>query len=298
MARRYTNPIGFKQALENRLKLRAQEIGKDFGRVRQIAIFERFLARVVAHLGDRVVLKGGIALQIRVERARTTRDIDLRISGDPQSLLKGLRRAGQMDLDGDFLTFIVDLDPTHPDIEGEGVPYGGLRFRVEAKLAGKVYGSRFGLDVGFGDVMTRPPEVLSAHNLFEFAGIPPVSVAAYAREVHVAEKLHAFTLPRKRPNSRVKDLPDLALLATSGPFEHAALREAIHGTFAQRGSHDVPASVPSPPDFWNASYVVMVEENDLRWATLADLTVAVQAFLDPVLRGEEGQWDPASWSWR
>ncbi len=202
------------------------------GRLRQRSVFERFLARVVAQLVDSVVHKGGIALQLRVEGARATRDLDLRMSGDPGHLLDELRRAGQLALDGDFLTFAVEPDPRHPTIEGEGIVYEGQRFRVKATLAGKIYGSRFGVDVGFGDRMARPPEILAGSNLFDFAGIPPVSVRVYAREVHVAEKLHALTLPRARENTRVKDLPDIALLGTTGAFASAALREAIRATFA------------------------------------------------------------------
>jgi hypothetical protein len=297
-ARRYTAPGAFKQALEDRLRRRAQETEEAFARLRQRSIFERFLSRAVAHFGDRVVIKGGIALQLRIKGARTTRDIDLRMSGDPSRLLDDLRRAGQLVLDGDFLTFTVEPDPRHPTVEGDGVVYEGQRFRVEAMLAGKIYGSRFGVDVGFGDRMARPPEVLSGSDLFGFAGIPPVLVPVYAREVHVAEKLHAFTLPRARENTRVKDLPDLALLGTTGPFESEALREAIRATFEQRSSHEVPSSIVSPPERWAAPYASMVEENMLRWATLDDLTAAVRAFLDPVLRGEDGVWDPASWSWR
>lgn len=298
MAHRYREPYAFKQALEDRLRHRSQEVKGDVGRLRQRVIFERFLARVVAHFGDRVVVKGGIALQLRVESARTTRDLDLRMSGDPSRLLNDLRRAGQLALDGDFLTFTVEPDPKHPTIEGDGIAYEGQRFRVKALLAGKIYGARFGVDVGFGDMMAHPPEVLSGSDLFAFAEIPPVSVRVYAREVHIAEKLHALTLPRARENTRVKDLPDLALLGTTGPFESAALREAIRATFAQRGSHEVPSSIVAPPEGWAAPYASMVEENMLPWATLDDLTAAVRAFLDPVLRGEEGRWDPVSWSWR
>jgi hypothetical protein len=297
-APRYASAEAFKRALEDRLKRRAMEAGEELPRYRQRSIFERFLARLVAHLGDRVILKGGSALQLRIEAARTTRDIDLRMSGDPSRLLDELRRAGQLVLDGDFMTFTVEIDPKHPTFEGDGIPYEGQRFRIAASLAGKIYGAHFGLDVGFGDHMASPPDIVSGGDLFLFAGIPPISVLAYAREVHVAEKLHALTLPRPRPNSRVKDLPDLALLATTGPFESAALREAIRATFAQRGSHEVPSSIAAPPDRWAAPYANMVEENNLRWTTLDELTAAVRAFLDPVLRGEEGVWDPSRFTWR
>jgi Nucleotidyl transferase AbiEii toxin, Type IV TA system len=297
MARRYGSPADFKQSLEDRLRRSAEKPGETLDRLRRRGVFERFLARVVVHFGDRVVVKGGVALQLRVHGARATRDIDLRLTGDASRLLADLREAGQLPLDGDFLTFLVDPDPRHPTIEGEGIVYEGQRFRVEAKLAGKIYGSRFGVDVGFGDRMACPPEVLSAGDLFDFAGFPPVSVRVYAREVHVAEKLHALTLPRARPNSRVKDLPDLAFLATTGLFDSGMLRDAIRATFAQRGSHEVPAAIPDPPPSWAAPYEEMVAENLLPWPTLDVLTLAVRAFLDPVLGGEDGAWDPKTWAW-
>jgi hypothetical protein len=123
-SRRYESPRAFKQALEERLKRRAQEIDEDVGRLRQRAVFERFLARVVAQLGDRVVVKGGIALQLRVEGARATRDLDLRMSGDPSRLLEDLRRAGQLALDGDFLTFTVELGARGQDLR---LPLRGRR---------------------------------------------------------------------------------------------------------------------------------------------------------------------------
>jgi hypothetical protein len=51
-------------------------------------------------------------------------------------------------------------------------------------------------------------------------------------ETHLAEKLHAYTMPRVRPNTRVKDLPDLVLLGTIRALEAATVREA-------RGDHQL-----------------------------------------------------------
>jgi len=43
----------------------------------------------------------------------------------------------------------------------------------------------------------------------------------------------------------------------------------------------------------------MAREDRLSWATLADVTRAVQSFLDPVLAGKLGAtWDPLTWTWR
>jgi hypothetical protein len=53
-------------------------------------------------------------------------------------------------------------------------------------------------------------------------------------------------MPRPRPNSRVKDLPDLALLATAQPIGAKRLRAALDQTFTFRKTHALPAKVPEP----------------------------------------------------
>lgn len=83
MTRRYESPEAFKQALEARVRRAARDSGLDMGRLRQLLVFDRFLARVFEELQDEVVLKGGVVLELRLERARTTRDVDLRVTGDP-----------------------------------------------------------------------------------------------------------------------------------------------------------------------------------------------------------------------
>jgi hypothetical protein len=191
-------------------------------------VFDRFLARVFAVFGDRAIAKGGAVLELRLERARTTRDIDLRVTGDPRSILPLLERASAMD-GGDFLSFVVKPDPHHPAIGGDGVVYEGQRFRAEARLARKIYGEPFGVDAAFGDVLLVPPEEILGTDFFAFANVPRTKLRVYPRTTHLAEKLHAYTLPRERENSRVKDLPDIALLATTG-------EGSTPSTFAQRSS--------------------------------------------------------------
>jgi hypothetical protein len=93
--------------------------------------------------------------------------------------------------------------------------YEGKRLRAECKLAGKLYGQPFGVDVAFGDPMLNEPETLVAEDVLSFAGVPPPTLRLYPVETHLAEKLQAYTMPRHRPNTRVKDLPDIALLATA-----------------------------------------------------------------------------------
>ena len=105
-------------------------------------MFDRFLARVVAVMGDAVLLKGGLVLELRLARARTTKDIDLRLTGSPDTVLTQLQEAGRRDL-GDFMAFEVGRDTDHPTIQNDGMLYEGLRLRAECRLAGKLYGQPF-----------------------------------------------------------------------------------------------------------------------------------------------------------
>jgi hypothetical protein len=295
-ARTYSSPVAFKQALEQRLRT-STKTGVDFARRRQLLVFDRFLARIVNVLGNAATLKGGLVLELRLERARTTRDIDLRLTGSPENLLARLQEAARLDLD-DFLTFEIAADTEHPEIQNDGMQYDGMRFRAACKLAGKSYGDPFGVDVVFGEPVADEPDIIVAHDVLAFAGIAPPSLRVYPIETHIAEKLHAYTIPRARPNSRIKDLPDIALLAGAKPLDGRRLREALEQTFAFRKTHALPSSLPAPLDTWEAPYAAMAREDDLAWPTLAEVTAAAKALLDPVLAGgESGTWDPGTRKW-
>lgn len=135
-ARRYSTPLAFEQALQHRLKDESTS-GIDLARRRQLLVFDRFLARLVSVVGDTVVLEGGLVLELRLARARTTKDIDLRMQGAPDETLDRLQEAARLDL-GDFMRFEVPSDPRHPEIRNEGMKYDGHRFRAECRLAGKI----------------------------------------------------------------------------------------------------------------------------------------------------------------
>jgi hypothetical protein len=140
--------------------------------------------------------------------------------------------------------------------------------------------------------------VVTAEDVLGFAGITPPTLRIYPIETHIAEKLHAYTLPRKRPNSRVKDLPDLALLASVKSLDAKRVRAALEQTFGFRKAHDLPLTLPEPPALWAQPYAAMALEDELRWSTLADVTTATAAFLDPILAGGlDAAWKPERWTW-
>ncbi len=293
---RYATPAAFKQALEQRLRAMSSS-GVDFARRRQLLVFDRFLARVVTVFGDAVILKGGLVIELRLERARTTKDIDLRLVGSPEQVLDRLQRAGRLDL-GDFMTFEVTPDADHPEIKNDGTKYEGLRHRAEARIAGKIYGQPFGVDVAFADPVLGEPDVVVADDILAFHGVAPPTLCLYPVETHIAEKLHAYTMPRVRLNTRVKDLPDLALLASVRELGRVRLRAAIEQTFSFRGTHAVPPAVPAPPAAWVAPYEAMAVADELVWPTLSSVHEVVGRFLDPVLAGlGDARWSPAAWVW-
>jgi hypothetical protein len=295
MIRTYASPLAFKEALEARLRERAQRDGRSINRVRQLVVMERFLARVFAGF-DSAVLKGGMVMELRLERARATKDVDLRLNGRANEILDRLQAAGRSDL-LDFLSFEVRSDAAHPVIEADGLLYEGQRFRAEARLAGRVYGSTFGVDVAIAEPLVGHPQEIEGSDVLAFVGVPRPRFVAYPVSTHIAEKLHAYTLPRPRPNSRVKDLPDIALLARSAAIDATELVAAIEATFANRGTHPVPATFHDPPRGWAPVYSRMASEERLDWADLAKLVSAVRSFLDPVLAGRRGVWNPAECAW-
>jgi hypothetical protein len=259
---RYATAAAFRIALEARLKSLAQAEGVDLQRLRRQVSFDRLLARLFSEPNVPWLLKGGYAMELRLRSARTTKDIDLSLPGEvgrKGDVLERLQDRATTDL-GDYFTFAVGL----PQMDLEGAPEGGSRYPVIASLAGRVF-TKFHLDVGIGDAIVRPTEIIRGRDWLEFAGIPLVPCIAISREQQFAEKLHAYTRPRERPNSRVKDLVDMALLVKMGLLGSAKLKEAIRATFDQRGSHAVPTVFPDPPESWRQPYAQLAGECGLEW---------------------------------
>ena len=296
MTRTYASPEAFKNALESHIRNAAQQRGFGIARMRQLFIVERLLVRLHAGFGDRIITKGGLALEMRLTRARTTKYLDLRLTGNATSLPSDLNAAASSD-QSDWLAFGVRPDAVHPTIEGDGVVYEGHRFVVNATLARRPNGDPFGLDVGFGDALTEAPDIVDGSNMLSFLGAERPRFRVYPRVAHVAEKLHAYTMPRARENTRTKDLPDIALLATTGSFSAVSLRVALEATFQARGTHPLPDHLPAPPVSWVSRYATISQNDDLEWKTLDAVYAVAQAFINPVLAGGTGVWTPASWGW-
>jgi predicted nucleotidyltransferase component of viral defense system len=257
----YETPVAFRQALEARLNELARQRGVDVQRLRRQVAFDRFLCRLFQESCERWLLKGGYAMELRLQESRTTRDIDLTTRGPIRGpgrlsarILRLLQTAASMDL-GDFFVFAVG-EPTQ---DLAGAPYGGARYPVEVRLAGRVF-ARFHVDVGTGDPVLEPVETVRGEDWLEFAGVYTVPFPSISSEQQFAEKLHAYTLPRVgRPNTRVRDLLDMYLLIRAGVRSDRTV-EAVLAVFDRRKTHSVPAALLPPPEAWVVPFAALADE--------------------------------------
>ncbi|MGB8988363.1 MAG: nucleotidyl transferase AbiEii/AbiGii toxin family protein, partial [Candidatus Sulfotelmatobacter sp.] len=265
----YATAAAFRRALEDRLQDIAGKESVDLQRLRRQVAFDRLLARLFHAAQPRPlpwVLKGGYAMELRIKAARTTKDIDLTMrsvfsSGGKKddkknlAVLEQLQEAAAFSGD-DFFVYTIG----EPISDLDAAPYGGARFPVEARVDGRVFVG-FHLDVGIGDAVMEPLEVIQGRDWLGFAGIASPSLYMIPREQQFAEKLHAYTLPRHgAANSRVRDLVDMILLIHSGTLARAKVAEAIRVTFDRRGTHAVPNQLPQPPTNWQKPYEALAKE--------------------------------------
>ena len=287
---RYKTGRDFRQALEARLRNESIRTGAPLVRLRKMVAFDRLLARLARAQSERWVLKGGLALQLRLGlEARTTKDIDLLFLAASRDAYDLLVEAASFDLD-DWFRF--EVAP-----QGELV-VGSYRFRVRSLLDDRLF-EQFHLDVGVGDPLFEPPEMMTLPDVLAFADIPPVHFHCYPVSQHLAEKVHAYTLPRKSgPSSRVKDLVDILLLARSGVPDNLILHRAIRMTFESRQTHPLPEHLPAPPSSWASPYRRLARESGLSFTTLQEGWEAARDFLQPVLMPTtQCAWLPEKWEW-
>lgn len=261
---KYSNATAFRMALETRLKNLADTQEVDVQRLRKQVAFDRLLCRLFQKSNGHWILKGGYAMELRMEVARTTRDIDLSLQDIPGHKTRDFSNEAILDLlqEGtatnlhDYFTFLIG----EPMMDLEGAPYGGARYPVDARMDGRTF-ARFHLDVGLGDKALQPLCSVQSKNWLGFANIKPGTFQIISEEQQFAEKYHAYTRPRTdRLNSRVRDLIDMVLLIQAGDMNTPMIQKAFAVTFSGRKTHEVPEAVPKPPDNWTTPFEAMAVE--------------------------------------
>jgi len=275
----YGTPAALRMALEQRLLTRSNETGINLDRLRRRVLFERIVARLEAVEPGRWVLKGGMALEVRLrDDARLTKDLDLGLRGPVPSagaLHERLVDALTTDQDGDG--FILAARRPVPLAE-DGAGDLTWRVKVAATLAGKPFG---GLQV---DVSPRAHELdatdrVTLPNSLDFAGVPAAVIEIIDVHRHAAEKLHGMLRDfGDRENSRVRDLVDLVILIEHDLLAPVTLAVATRQVWAERDGVDPPNQLPALPDSWPGRYERLAADHDLSTQSFDNAAAIVRQF--------------------
>ncbi len=293
---RYTSASAFRQALETRLGTLSRDEGVSIVRLRKQVAFDRLLARILLAAPGRWVLKGGLALEYRFgTRARSTRDMDLAGSADEDTATADLLATQDLDL-GDYFGFTIERTAKLDDL----VEGSAIRYHVRADLGGRRF-EDFVVDVGFDLPPGWETEMLKGTDLLAFAGIDAVEAPSLALELQVAEKVHAYIRaygPKGIRSTRVKDMVDIAMIASTVNLDAERLRHALRDTFGQRGDHDLPVVLPPPPSDWDVPFRRLATEIGMK-VDLRGGHALASRLLDPILSGEieTGIWSVAAVGW-
>lgn len=284
----YESPAALRQALETRLGNRSRETGIDLERLRRRAAFERLLVRLELGAPHRWVVKGGMALEIRLgDRARSTRDLDLVLrdaENDGSSVRELLIDCLSVAREDDGFEFLVG-EPTAITVDEAGRP--GWRFSVESRMAGRRFaGVR--LDVVARDDEISKTQRVELPGVLDFAGLERHEVEVVDPEQHFAEKVHAFTRSYgDRPNTRVRDLPDMVLLIDDGLQPTPELYSIVSRLFEARAGSALPVELAAPPSFWRENYPVLATELEVSAKTLDEAMTLARNFWAALLRNKE-----------
>jgi hypothetical protein len=225
--------------------------------------------------GPRFVLKGGVAIELRLRTgARATQDVDMIFRGPRSDLIDALDAA----FAEPFRDFAFERrEPVDRGPHAQG-------FDVRLAYQSRAWGT-LRLEVSGPDVDGDEVELIPAISLAEFDLTGPTEVACLPLRFQVAQKLHAVTerLPA-RENRRFRDLVDLLILRDLVD-NLSSLRVACETTFAHRATQPWPPQLDIP-ETWREGYARLAAEVGL---DILDVDVAagqVQVFLAQIVGAE------------
>ena len=277
-------------------------------RLREIA-YRRLLARVFATQPDQWVVKGGVALLLRLDPNRTSNDIDLAYvgqAGEHAVALKALVEAAAHDL-GDFFEFeigrdeVQEVDPDHPLERALNVP-------VKARI-GEALFAQFNIDLALpreaSDVkFERISAPITLTGVAEVDKIEDVAVLDLPSQV--ADKLCAvFEMhPNGQHSSRTRDLADIAMIAQQKDLDGDAVIARLRREQERRLTAGTLVD-PLPQQF--ALSDAQIQDWSSRWkkatrnapVTFEDAQAIVATFADPVLDGSAAgmTWSAVGQTW-
>ncbi len=156
----YETIAGFEFALRAKLHALATK-ERTFQDLRKQVAFDRVLARLQAAAPDSWLLKGGLALEYRIARARATLDIDITTELDLNEMSDVLAHAAALDL-GDYFQIVIG-ERERPVDEVET-----YRFHISVQYANGRNFENIKLDIGFADPWLGTPLEVEIPSIFGF----------------------------------------------------------------------------------------------------------------------------------
>lgn len=237
-------------ALEMAVKSAARKSGRDINRAMEEFYTGRLFERVFSEEDSPFVLKGGRSMLARTVDARYTRDTDFQYEGaDLEVAVEELKRLAAMDL-GDFLEFrflSAELIANKQEYRD------GYRVVFDAVLGGTKSLRHISIDLVASQVSSADVDVIKPANRLDIKGIPTFDYRVYPVVCAVADKVCATMqlYSGNRPSSRVRDLVDLVVYATSEDMDGSALSERI--SLESRLRRIYPLDSFKVPESWHGA---------------------------------------------
>lgn len=238
-----------RMSLNAKLKNQAAAAGRNVLLERRRFVYERLLARLDATDPLRWMVKGGRAIEYRMEgESRPTKDVDLSFLLSPDEdrgvLQERLEAACANDLGDGFDFSLVGIAESHTDLLGSP----GYSIRLRADYLGEAF-EQVPVDASVDRVFSIPPDITSTSGML---GFPSARVALVSVEQQIAEKVHAMTriYGVGHVSTRPHDLVDIVALLRHREVDSSLLGRAAEEIFGVRRTHGLPRELPAPPPEW------------------------------------------------
>lgn len=297
----YASAAAFRAALKGRFaSIAAARSSYTIDELHRQFAYDRALARIFSSPdADRWVLKGAGALLARLEQARHSKDIDVYFTeqrADAAEAVASLRNVLAREL-GDFFAFeVTRVTPLQEEAKGS-------RVHTQARLGPTLFAS-FHIDVVVGTTMTGLPDLVPPLTPLDIDGLVRPPYRTFPVTDHLADKFCAIVAAyqptgRPRGSTRIKDLVDIALIATAQEINGPALRTAVIQNVADRGL-TLPGRFAVPDQrVWETGYPKVASDAPGPVPSYDEAVEMAAALFDPVLTGtSRGDWDPETFSWR
>jgi len=234
---------------------KAKHTNRPFNEILRYYTLERFLYRLAqSPYAEKFILKGALMFTAwKAPISRPTMDIDLlgRVDNDVANLVRIAKEICRQPVDPDGILFDENSVVGNQIIEE--AEYSGVRIKINGSMERTRLPLQ--LDIGFDDLIHPAPSAIAFPTLIDS---PAPHLKGYTRESVVAEK-YQIMVSRGRLNSRLKDYYDLWLLTRQYDFKGKVLAEAIHKTFAHRGTPLAPAFSKDFSDEFQVGPIVILE---------------------------------------